>query len=156
MVPAAPEPPAIIENWDPETPAPRGYRMDDTINGRMLGVGIGLLGTGWFLSIIVGGIGAASEEDDPNDAADGVTAEDWSVLYLPVVGPLVAIDTLDARTSGVGVLIADAVIQIGGAAGIVGGLVDRKYRLVRTDYGSLSVTPVIGPNGSGFVAQGRF
>jgi hypothetical protein len=130
--------------------------MVDSVNGRTLGIGIALLGTGWFLSIIAGSVGAASEQDEPVDEADGVTSQDWAVLYVPIVGPLVAIDTLDAKTSGVGVLIADAVLQVGGAAGIVAGIVDRRYRLVRQDYGSLRLTPLVWPGGRGIAAGGRF
>lgn len=146
----------MIHDWDPDAPVPKGYRMVDSVNGRTLGIGIALLGTGWFLSIIAGGVGAAAEEDEAVDEADGVTSEDWAVLYVPIVGPLVAIDTLDAKTSGVGVLIADTVLQVGGAAGIVVGIVDRRYRLVREDYGFITVTPLVWPGGRGIAAGGRF
>ena len=130
--------------------------MVDSVNGRTLGIGIALLGTGWFISIIAASVGAASEEDEAVDEADGVTSDDWAVLYLPVVGPLIAIDTLDAKTSGVGVLIADTVLQVGGAAGIVAAFIDRRHRLVRHDYGSLTVTPLLWPGGRGLAAGGRF
>jgi hypothetical protein len=156
VAPPPPEPPSVIYDWDPEAPVPKGYRMVDSVNGRTLGVGIALLGTGWFISIIAGGVGAAAEEDEAVDDADGVTSDDWAVLYVPIVGPLVAIDTLDAKTSGVGALIADTVLQLGGAVGIVAGIIDRKYRLVRNDYGALTLTPVAWPGGRGIAAGGRF
>ena len=156
VAPPPPEPPSVIYDWDPDAPAPKGYQMVDSVNGRTLGIGIALLGSGWFVSIIAASVGAASEEDEAVDEADGVTAGDWTVLYVPIVGPLIAIDTLDAKTSGVGALIADTVLQVGGAAGSVAGIVDRRYRLVRNDYGSLTVTPLFWPGGRGLAAGGRF
>jgi hypothetical protein len=127
--------------------------MVDTADGRTLGIGIGLLATGWFLSIIVGAVGAAAEDDDDGD---GVTTQDWEILYFPVIGPFVAIGTLDAKTSGVGALLADGILQAGGAAGIVVGIINRKYKLVRYAYGGLTLSPVAGQGLRGITAAGRF
>ena len=153
--PTAPQPPAVVYDWDPDVPMPPGYTMVDTVNSRMLVTGITLFATGWLVSVLAAGIGSSGEQDEDNDAADGVTAGDWTPLYIPVAGPFVAIGTLDPSPSGTGLLIADALLQVGGVFGIVGGIIDRKYKLVRNAYG-LSVTPAVASHFRGVVATGRF
>src|SRR5678816_4400222 len=37
------EPPTAIYDWDPDVPAPAGYKLVDRANGKLLGIGIGLL-----------------------------------------------------------------------------------------------------------------
>jgi len=155
--PPAPQPPAVVYDWDPDVPAPQGYTMVDTMNGRVLMSGVTLFATGWIISVLAAGMGASGEDDEPNDAADGVTADDWTPLYIPVAGPFIALDTLDPSPAGAGLLLADVVLQLGGAIGIVVGIVDRKYKLIRTAYGSsVSVAPLASTQFRGFVAAGRF
>jgi hypothetical protein len=158
-----PQPPSVIHDWDPEAAVPQGYRMVDTINGRLLGTGIGLLASGWLISVLVGSVGAAAAEEDrvrindpENEDFDDTDPDDWTPLYVPVVGPFLAMGTLDPKPSGTGLLIVDGVVQTGGALCIVLGIVDRKYKLVRNDIAGVEVTPVSGPKLSGLSASGRF
>jgi hypothetical protein len=131
--------------------------MVDGINSRWLVTGITLLGTAWLISLLAGGIGSSGEEEEEDDAADGVTARDWTALYIPVLGPFIAVGTLDPGPSGMGLLLADGVLQVGGAAGIVAGIVDRQYKLVRHGVmGGLSVKPIVLPSFHGVAAAGRF
>jgi len=153
----------VIYDWDPDQKVPNGYRMVDTVNGKALGTGLALLGTGWIISVLVGSVGAAGEEEEGQlDAADGVTADDWTPLYIPIVGPFIAISTLDAKPSGMGLLIADGIVQVGGAIGIVVGFVDRKYKLVRqdVDVGGVRLRPSFSfasrAGYAGLTATGRF
>jgi hypothetical protein len=137
-------------------PVPAGYTMVDTVNSRLLVSGITLLATGWLLSLLAAGIGSSGEAEEADDAADGVTAGDWMPLYLPAVGPFIAIGTLDPSPAGTGLLLADGVLQVGGAIGIVASIVDRNYKLVRHGYGGLSVKPAASLQFRGLVATGRF
>jgi hypothetical protein len=155
-VPAQPQPPAVVYDWDPDVPVPPGYTMVDTVNNRLLVPGVTLFATGWVLSVLIAGIGSSAEKEDTNDAADGVTAGDWTPLYIPAVGPFFTIGTLDPSPAGTGLLLADGVLQVGGAIGIIFGFIDRKYKLLRTTYGSLSVSPIAAPHFRGLLAGGRF
>jgi hypothetical protein len=155
-VPAQPQPPTVVYDWDPDVPVPQGYTMVDTVNSRLLVPGITLFATGWVLSVLIAGVGSSAEKEDADDAADGVTAGDWMPLYAPVVGPFIAIGTLDPSPAGTGVLLADGVLQVGGVIGIVGGIISRKYKLLRTGYGALTVSPVAGSNLRGLHARMRF
>jgi len=155
-VPAAPQPPSVVYDWDPDVPVPQGYTMVDTVNGRVLVTGITLFLTGWLVSVLAAGVGSSGEKEEANDAADGVTASDWTPLYAPAVGPFIALGTLDPSPAGTGLLLADGVLQVGGAFGIVAGIIDRRYKLVRTQYGSVSLVPVARAEFRGLLAAGRF
>jgi hypothetical protein len=151
--PPQPRPPNVIYDWDPDVPAPKGYTIVDTMNGRVFGIGIAMLATGWFMSALAAGVGTADESDQAEDETD---PRDWKVLYVPVLGPFFAIGTLDPSPSGMGLLLADGIVQVGGAAGIVVGLIDRNYKLVRQDAGRLSLTPLAGASFRGIGLKARF
>ncbi len=135
--PAAPRPerPVVIPDWDPDVPVPKGYQMIDGVNGRLIGAGIGLLSAGWLTSALVGGLAQAD---------GGSSADDWTPLYFPVAGPFAAIATLDPKPAGLGLLLADGILQVGGALGIVVGILDTRYKLVRVSDSSVRFTPIIG------------
>lgn len=125
-------PPRVVYGWDPDVPPPDGYVLDSDINGALLGAGIGLFAGAYLTSVLVGVV--AQKADNPTD---------WSPLYVPVAGPLVAIKTLEANPVGTGVLIGDAVMQIAGVLSFVMAFVDEEHKIVR--YGGVEVTPMIGP-----------
>jgi hypothetical protein len=128
----------------------------DSANGRLIGVGIGLLAMGWVPSALIAAVGASAEDV----AADGgVSADDWTPMYFPIVGPFIAMRTLDPKTSGLGLLLADGILQVGGALGVVWGIIDRRYKAVpqaQVQTGSVKVVPMAGPGLHGLSAVGRF
>jgi hypothetical protein len=148
----------VIYDWDPDAPPPKGYRLVDSVNGRMLGGGIGLLAGGWLTAVMAASVGSSVEanEDDEGEPDDGTHAGDWTPLYFPVVGPFLSMATLDPDPSGMGLLLADGIVQTGGALAIVLGVVDRKYKVVRYAVGGVELTPLASPGQHGLVATGRF
>jgi hypothetical protein len=158
--PVAPPPPAqplVIYGWDPDVEPPAGYELDWDANMGLVGGGIALVATGWTLSVLVGIAGATAEEneeeDHPASERDDVTTADWSPLYVPLVGPFIAIRTLDAEGWGLGLLLADGLMQAFGTVGIVLGAVDRDYKLVPSVAG-VEVTPVWQTDFQGVVVKG--
>ncbi len=161
--PAPPQPsgpPRVVYHWDPDLPPPEGYKLDSSINGALLGGGIALLCTGWLTSVMVAAIGAKAEEDAEADdleaRLDSVSPADWAPLHIPVVGPFIAFQTLDPGTSGTGVLIADAVVQVAGTLGIIFSFLDSEYRIVRQNKAQLELTPVAGAGYQGLQLSGSF
>jgi hypothetical protein len=152
--PARPEPPVVVYNWDPDVPAPAKYQLVDEVNGRLIWAGVGLLAAGWFTSALVASVASAAE-DDPTPEPGDITADDWTPLYFPIIGPFVALGSLQPKPSGVGLLVADGVLQMGGALGIVIGFFDLRYKLVRTGQ-DVRVVPLAGPGIQGLSAVGRF
>lgn len=149
--------PRMISPWDPDLEVPEGYRHVSRPNGRLIGAGVALLSSGWVTSMLVASIATDVENDEKNDAADGVTAGDWVPMYIPVAGPFVMMATLDPRPSLRGLLLLDGIVQTAGALGVVLGITVRNHALVRSDtYADVHVVPVVGPTFHGLQATARF
>ena len=162
-VPAPPPPPTpaaprVVYDWDPDVPPPDGYEMISSVNGRMLGAGIGLLGSAWLLSSMVALAAQRAEEEDGHDGPDDTTAPDWTPLYIPIAGPFVAIGTLDPSAGGMGLLLADGIMQAAGTLGIILGIVDQEYKVVLggKDEASVELAPAVGRQFQGMLVTGRF
>jgi hypothetical protein len=149
-------PPQVVYGWDPDRPAPDGYRMVSTPNGRLIGVGIALFSSGYVTAIVSAAVAGKVEEDEALDDADGVLPEDWNMLYIPVAGPFITIRTVDASPSGTGLLIADGILQTGGVLSFIIGLVDRDYKVVRDDRSDVGVVPSAPGASAGLSAVGSF
>ena len=149
----------MVYGWDPDQPTPDGYVVESELNGGLLASGIALLASTWTVSLLVGVVAVAVEDSqhDEHPAAEGdTTAGDWAPLFIPVAGPFVAIRTLEARGGGLGLLIADGLMQTAGIAGIIGGIFDRDYKLVPNQMAELGLAPVLGGSMHGLVLSGRF
>jgi hypothetical protein len=140
--PPAPQAPGSIYGWDDDQPVPPGYRKVTTRNGPMLGAGIALFSSMYSVSTASAAIGGAIDSED----LDGTSSEDWAVLYIPIAGPFLAVHTLDARPSGVGVLVSDGIFQVAGLALLLAGALDSETHLLR-----YSVVPIIQPRAGGGV-----
>ena len=159
--PAQPPPPPkddkprVIEPWEPDDPPPEGYVLRSKVNGGAIAGGATLLGVMWLTSIVVGAV-AATEEDDQGIDGDGVESEDFAPMYVPIVGPFVTIGTVEPGSAGLGMLIVDGILQVSGAGLIVLGIVDRDYRVVRGEAASLQIVPALSPRQSGLTAVATF
>lgn len=132
ITPAVPiEPPAVIYDWDPDVPPPTGYLLRERPNGKLIGVGVAMLTSGWATSALAAAVGGAAERDDDDPLDDAIVPDDWVPLYVPVGGPFVAMRTLDPGPSGVGLLLLSGVWQSAGVLGIVLGIADTRYKIVR-------------------------
>lgn len=73
---------------------------------------------------------------------EGAENEDFVPLYIPIVGPFIAMGTLEHADGGMrAALLLDGVVQIGGAAMFIAGLAAPKTVLLRTEHASMSVAP---------------
>jgi hypothetical protein len=151
----------VVYDWDPDVPAPRGYVLDSDANWGLVGGGIGLLAAGWTMSVLVAAVAMSVEENEEEDLAPGerddISPSDWVPLYIPVAGPFVAIGTLDASGSGLGLLVADGVLQAAGLLGILLGALDPDYKVIRvSDRVDLEVGPAVGLRHQGLSVKGSF
>jgi hypothetical protein len=146
-----------VRGWDPDVPAPTGYRLASDPNGKLIGVGVALLSIGWTSSAVAAAVGASLEDGASRGEFVTVKPEDWAILYVPVAGPAVAIGTLRPPPSAVGLLLADTIVQLGGLVGIVAGALDVQYKVVRTELGvALELGPHVGSHDGGWRLNGTF
>ncbi len=131
--PYAPAPPPMGParmKYSEGDPIPPGYRVESrTRTGLVIG---GSIMFGLLYGFTAFG---ASESTDP----------DTNWLYAPVIGPFIYASTLDGELAGIGrfFLYVDGLIQAGGAAMLIVGLVG-KTELVRNDIAKVSVVPLVG------------
>ena len=137
--------PRVVYDWDPDVPPPDGYELDWDMNGAMLGVGIGLFASGYLTSVLVGAVANAT-----------TSGGEFVPLFVPVGGPFVAISTLDPSPGGLGLLIANGVVQSGGLLGIALAFVDTRHKIIRTGGVEMEVTPMIGEQQQGLSLRGSF
>jgi hypothetical protein len=74
----------------------------------------------------------------------------WGPMFVPLVGPFIAIETTHAEAGGAALLVANGVGQIAGVAMIIAGVLD-----LSPVEGAILV-PAMGPEGAGAVLQGTF
>ncbi len=148
----------MVYHWDADVPPPEGYELDSNINTGLLGAGIGLLAGGWLTSVMVAAIGSKAEEDEEGDLEelDSIAPEDWAPLYVPIVGPFIALRSLEPGVNGTGVLIADGLVQVAGTLGIVFSFLDTEYKIVRRNKAQIDLTPAVGVGYQGLQLKGSF
>lgn len=112
--------------YDPQKPIPEGYHLETHKNRKLVGIGAGLTGGAWIFSVVLAS--AIIGENNGNDLGYGP-------LYVPIFGPFIALGTsnLDFGNDGyVGaVLILDGLVQAGGTALFIAGMVKEVNVLVR-------------------------
>lgn len=113
-------------------PIPDGYVRDTRIRTGMVIGGIVTFAVLWGITAASGGI---------LSAADELNSDDYVPLYIPAVGPFIAVETMGAEDAGVALLIIDGVVQTGMLAMFVAGLAAQKDVLRRT----VRLTPLIAP-----------
>ncbi len=150
---------------------PEGYVKVERMRSGLVIAGAVTFGVGWLAAATAAvsqvgeggscrGWGHRDDEDygiqdyeDPLGCTRGTDAEDFAPLYIPIAGPFIAMGTLEHADGAVrAALLLDGVVQVGGAAMFVAGLVAKKTLLVRTPEASVSL--VAGPGTLGL--QGSF
>ncbi|MDI3290442.1 hypothetical protein [Polyangium sp. 15x6] len=137
--PGAPLPATLA--YEEGDPIPPGYRVDSRIRKGLVIGGAVTFGVPWFFSAMIASIGDSVSR----------SSELWP-LYIPAVGPFVAMGTLDSEGAGTFWLAVDGLAQTGGIAMLIAGLVAQEKRLVRSELDAASVTVVplrFGPHGAG-------
>lgn len=118
-----------VDAWEPGDPVPPGYRQTTGVRKGLVIAGSVTLGSLYFFNLL----GAAAAHDSENGQFDP--------LYVPCIGPFVAIGTARSDSLGTFALVLDGVVQTGGLAMFVAGLVATQTRLVR-DRSVATVLPV--------------
>ncbi|MDI1432807.1 hypothetical protein [Polyangium sorediatum] len=122
-------------------PIPPGYRVDSRIRKGLVIGGAVTFGVPWFFSAMIASIGDSLSR-----------SSDLWPLYIPALGPFIAMGTLDTEGPGTFWLAVDGLAQSGGIAMLIAGIVAQEKRLVRsTEVGtSMTVMPLrFGPHGAG-------
>lgn len=136
-------------DWEPGQPIPPGYKPSTKIRKGLVIGGAVSLGTMWILSVV------GATQDLSRGRSEGAP------LFVPVVGPFIAIGTSGTSTStdrtNAVAFALDGIVQTAGAALLIAGIAWPKPILVRTKELTLQPTPMsFGKAGSGFGFAGTF
>lgn len=147
-------------NYRNGDPVPFGYHVESKVRTRVVVGGAVTLGGAFAITAIgaVMAITMQSGESDSNPPLRGNLGQNFKPLFVPVLGPFIAIGTTQPNGAGTALLIADGVVQVGGFAMLLAGLGLRKKELVRNDSGALdlAVTPIASPGLAGVGIVGAF
>jgi hypothetical protein len=127
-------------------PIPEGYEPVTKMRKGLVIAGSVVFGSTYLISIIT----AAQVAD-----VAGTTEDVWP-LFVPVVGPFIAMGTTHAWSDGEGsnglgaILLLDGIAQVGGAAMFIGGVASHTTVLKRTASSDVQVDLELRPNGVGF------
>jgi hypothetical protein len=145
--------------WKPGDPAPPGYHVEKRVDVKTIRSGAALLVGFWVISVIAGAVLNSAEEEKAEDG-DDVEPGDWSVLYIPVAGPFLAMGNTTTDDAGWAFLLLDGVFQSVGLLGVLIGLVSTEEHLERNTQSrltpSIRVAPVVGREAAGFGLMGHF
>ncbi len=130
--------PRVINDYQVGDPIPPGYHPSTKLRGWAIGAGLGMFGAAYLPSVFVAAIAS-----DICDTSSSCRNPAWP-LWIPVVGPFVAIGTYGASSATVNVfLVIDGLLQTAGAALTIYGFAAPKTVLVRNDMGSLQIAPTM-------------
>lgn len=150
-----------IDDWEEGDPVPPGYQPSTRIRKGLVIGGAVTMGALWVISVLIGGIAVSVEDADDALGGDsnGITAEDWYPMFIPVAGPFITIITAEASGAGTAFLVIDGIGQVGGLAMLIAGLAAQESYLRRVpQYGEVNVefAPVITPEFAGMGLKGSF
>lgn len=111
---------------------PDGYTKVERVRKGLVIGGAVTLGVGWLIASTA----AASIDEDIED--------ETAPLFIPVVGPFIAMGTLEAEGAGRAALFVNGMAQVAGAAMLIGGIAATKTVLVRTKTAEINVRPGLG------------
>ncbi len=153
--------PRVIKDWSPDQPIPPGYHPSERVRLWAVITGASLTATAYAVAVL-GGLVTEANTDGCNgvDATNGCYRSEGE-LFIPVLGPLIAL-TRSGNAPGMYTFDAiDGVVQIGGVVMLALGVAIPKTILVRDDVASahgvqLSLVPVLGHGRSGLGLAGTF
>lgn len=111
---------------------PDGYTKVERVRKGLVIGGAVTLGVGWLIAATA----AASIDDEIED--------ETAPLFIPVVGPFIAMGTLEAEGAGRAGLFVNGMAQVAGAAMLISGIAATKTVLVRTKTAEINVRPGVG------------
>jgi hypothetical protein len=138
--------PKVME-YEEGDPIPAGYHLETRTRRGLIVGGAVTFGTTYLLTVLTGLIAESVNR------ATGGDGRSVAPLYIPVAGPFIALDTMNAEGAGVFVLVLDGLAQAGGVAMLFSGIAFPALKLVRNDV-ALSVHPLIGGGTVGLGVHG--
>ncbi|HTJ81823.1 MAG TPA: hypothetical protein VL400_08855 [Polyangiaceae bacterium] len=108
------------------TRVPKGFRLDSKPRVALVAVGASASAALWIISTA----SAIALDEQPSVEGDPNFDDMYWPMFIPVVGPFVAIGTADASGTGAGILALDGAFQAGGLALMIVGLAAPKLELI--------------------------
>ena len=141
--PEPPKPPAILP-YEDGSPVPAGYRVVNRPRTTIAAIGGGILVLSYAPALYVAAIGSVIPDSG------------LEPLYIPIVGPFVALGTAEAEGSGIFWLLALGLAQSGGAAMGIAGLVMPDEKVLYRNDVRLRIMPVVAAGQAGLSVSGQF
>ncbi len=141
--PAAPPPPAVLD-YDEGQPIPAGYHLVVKPRTEMIWGGIAFFGLTYGIALYVASVGSAIKDSKTGS------------LFIPVAGPFLAINDLDAKGAGTFWLSVWGIAQGAGVVATIYGLTSPKKALWRNDIGRIDFAPVTATGAPGLTVMGSF
>ncbi|NUQ77413.1 MAG: hypothetical protein HUU21_28075, partial [Polyangiaceae bacterium] len=145
--PPAADGPAILE-YDESKPVPAGYRVVKRSRLHIAAIGGGIFILGYVPALYVALIGSAVDSAGADSGLDP--------LYIPAAGPFITISTAEAEGAGIFWLMVMGVVQTGGLATGIAGLVMPDEKVLYRNDVRIRVAPYVTATGSGIGLQGTF
>lgn len=144
--------PRVLPHEEGE-PVPPGYHLDTRIRKGLVIGGAVTFGVMYLITAFTGALLDSADELAGNTNM-------FVPLYVPAVGPFIAIGTTGATAGGAFMLALDGVVQCGGLAMGIAGIAAPQSIIVRNDADvskpSFKVTPMaVGQGGMGLGIVGR-
>jgi hypothetical protein len=149
VVPAEPLP----DSWAYEDGdyVPPGYRVEASPRWGLVTAGATTLGLAWAINVAV----AIKLDHAPDGSGDPNFDDMYWPMFIPVVGPALAIPTSDASGTGAAILGLDSAVQAGALAMFIAGFAFPELEVVKRKT-PVWVEPTASRDGSGLTLSGSF
>jgi hypothetical protein len=146
-----------VLDWQEGSDLPPGYVKATRIRKGLVIAGAVTFGASWLATAAYGSY--LINDRDPRywerDNDEGARPE--AVLYVPLVGPWIALGTVENDRRERAAFIAGGVVQAGGLAMLIAGVAAKQTVLVKTGDTEVGILPSVGgPNGTGAMLHGSF
>jgi hypothetical protein len=145
-----------VLDWEEGADIPPGYEPDTRVRKGLVIAGAITFGLSWMASAAYGSYLIEEREGEMWRSRDEDEAPSEAVLYVPLVGPWIALGTVEHDRRERGAFISGGIVQAAGMAMLIGGLAARETVLVKTDDAEVAVLPQVGPTGNGVTLHGSF
>lgn len=138
---------------------PAGYEVASVPRTGMV-VGGAVIAGGLHLVSMIAAVALDAEAEETLRDQQGGSRTDpefdnrYTPLFIPVVGPFVAVKTSEASGTGMAILVMNGVAQVTGCALVIAGLAAPKQVLVKQDM-PVAVVPFFDPTGGGLAIRGE-
>jgi hypothetical protein len=129
---------------------PEGFHLEETPRYGLVAGGAVTFGTLWIASIFtaIGLDKEPAQDDDPN------FDDMYWPMFIPAVGPLIAIGTADSSGTGAAILALDGALQLAGIGMFIAGFAAPTVEIVEDR--DLTITPMADSGGGGLSLSTEF